>query len=109
MQVTSGILRVKKHIAQIILKLPQTINFSEGKTMAKHGDGLACEIVRAVNQGKLKEPLTTQKVRNFAKSKGWDVKDSQVRSCLSNGASDNYSPTNKKYFKRIARGQYEVK
>lgn len=76
--------------------------------MAKYGDGLARELVRAVNQGKLKEPLTIQKVRDFVKSKGWDVKDSQVKSCLSNGTSNNHSHTNKKYFKRIARGQYVV-
>ena len=76
--------------------------------MAKYGDGLARELVGAVNQGKLKQPLTIQKVRGFVKSKKWGTKDSQVKSCLSNGSSDNHSPTNKKYFNRIARGQYEV-
>ena len=76
--------------------------------MAKYGDGLGIEFVRAVKKGFIKQPFTTQDVKWFAQYKGWDVPDHYVNVLLANGSSENHSLTYKKYFKPCGNGGYEL-
>ena len=74
--------------------------------MAKYGDGFGIEFVRAVKQGLIKEPFTTQDVKWFAQYKGWDIPDHYVNVLLANGSSPNHSLNYKKYFEAQHDGEY---
>ncbi|MBU8915112.1 HNH endonuclease [Bacillus sp. FJAT-29953] len=77
--------------------------------MAKHGDsGLGYEIVNAVNKGEITEPITFDKVKHYCKRKGIEASENHMRVILSNASANTHSPTYKKYFKRVARGEYVV-
>ena len=76
--------------------------------MAKYGDGFGIEFVRAVKQGLIKQPFSTQDVRWFAQYKGWNPPDQYMNVLLANGSSENHSLTYKKYFKSLGNGQYEL-
>ncbi|WP_430789132.1 HNH endonuclease [Virgibacillus flavescens] len=77
--------------------------------MAKYGDsGLGYEIVRAVNNGYMVEPITHEKVRLFCEKNKIDVSESHMRVILTNASENTHSPTYKKYFKRVGRGEYVV-
>lgn len=76
--------------------------------MAKHGEGLGYEIVKAVNNGEIKEPITFKKVKDFCKSKGLNPSESHMRVILSNSTENTHSPTYAKYFVRVAKGEYEI-
>ena len=39
--------------------------------MTKYGEGLAIEIVKAVNNGEIKEPLTVKKVKELCEIKNF--------------------------------------
>lgn len=77
--------------------------------MSKFGRGLNREIVGAVNRGELAEPLTTAAVLEFALTRGWAVRDTHLRVTLANAASSGHSPTYRKYFEAVGRGQYRVR
>jgi hypothetical protein len=77
--------------------------------MPKYGRGLNREIVGAVNQGILTEPLTAAKVRQYAESRGWNSPDAYIDVALSNGASSEHSQTYRKYFDALGGGKYTVK
>lgn len=77
--------------------------------MAKFGRGLNREIVAAVNIGDLREPLTTASVRQFVHDRGWKATDNHVLVTLANAASDDHSPTYRKYFYTVGRGLYRVR
>lgn len=75
--------------------------------MAKHGDGLAKEIVKAVNIGEIIEPITKNNVNKLCENKKFNYSDDMKGIILSNSEVDaTHSPTFKKYFKRIAVGKY---
>lgn len=74
--------------------------------MAKHGDGLAIEFVRAVRAGLVREPFTTEDVKVFAQSQGWNPSSNYVNVLLSNSSSLTHSLTYKKYFSAIGDGNY---
>ncbi len=77
--------------------------------MAKHGKGLAKEIVKAVNNGEIKEPLTREKIVKFCKMKNYDCSENMLNVILSNSEIDAaHSLTVKRYFKRIDSGKYVV-
>jgi hypothetical protein len=76
--------------------------------MTKHGEGLGLEIVKGVNQGILIEPLTTKKVKDFCKLKGLNATENHMSVILANATSNNHSPTYRKFFERISRGEYRV-
>jgi 5-methylcytosine-specific restriction endonuclease McrA len=77
--------------------------------MAKHGDsGLGFEIVKAVNNGKIIEPITFEKVKRFCKRNKIDASENHMRVILSNASQNTHSPTYKKYFDRVGRGEYIV-
>jgi hypothetical protein len=77
--------------------------------MAKHGDsGLGYEIVKAVNNGEIIEPITFEKVKRFCKRNKIDASENHMRVILSNASQNTHSPTYKKYFERIGRGEYVI-
>lgn len=77
--------------------------------MAKFGRGLNREIVAAVNRGELREPLTVNSVRRLAELRGYKPTESHIMVALANAASDSHSPTYRKYFRSLGRGQYQVR
>lgn len=77
--------------------------------MAKHGEGLGYEIVKAVNNGEIIEPITYKKVRTFCESNGLNYTQKHMRVILPNSTDNNHSPTYKKYFERVSEGEYIVK
>jgi hypothetical protein len=77
--------------------------------MAKHGDsGLGFEIVKAVISGEMTEPITTEKVRSLCNRKGIHASENHIRVILPNASENTHSPTYKKYFQRIGKGEYVV-
>lgn len=75
--------------------------------MAKHGEGLAKEIVKAVNRGEIIEPITTDKVNQLCEKKKFEYSNHTKGVVLSNSEIDaTHSPTYKKYFKKISEGEY---
>lgn len=79
--------------------------------MPKYGRGLNREMVAAVNRGFITEPFTVKEVRWLIKKKGWkpEPPEEYVVVALANGASDNHSPTYKKYFLSIGDGLYKLR
>ncbi|WP_226536417.1 HNH endonuclease [Fictibacillus halophilus] len=77
--------------------------------MSKHGDdGLGYEIVKAVNNGEIIEPLTYEKIKIYCSKRGLNATKNHMRVILSNASANNHSPNYKKYFERIARGEYVI-
>ncbi|MCM3390242.1 HNH endonuclease [Ureibacillus chungkukjangi] len=77
--------------------------------MARQEDsGLGYKIVEAVRSGEIIEPITYEKIKLFCEINSIDAPESYMRVILSNGSENTHSPTYKKYFKRINRGEYEV-
>ena len=77
--------------------------------MTKYGEGLAKEIVKAVNRGEIIEPITKAKVNQLCEKKKFNYSDDMKGIILSNSEIDaTHSPTFKKYFKRINKGEYIV-
>jgi hypothetical protein len=77
--------------------------------MGKHGDeGLGFEIVKAVRNGYIKEPLTYEKIMKYCNIKGINATDSHIRVILSNATANTHSPNYKSYFQRVGRGKYFV-
>jgi len=77
--------------------------------MAKHGDGgLGFEVVKAVICGDLIEPITFEKVKSYCNRKKIQASDNHMRVILSNASENTHSPTYKKYFERVGRGEYVV-
>jgi hypothetical protein len=77
--------------------------------VAKYGRGLNREVVAAVNRGELAEPLTTDTVRQLAAMRGWKPPENLVLVALANAASDDHSPSYRKYFRSVGRGRYRVR
>ncbi len=77
--------------------------------MAKHGNGgLGFEIVNAVISGEITEPITFDKVKSYCKRKGIQASENHMRVILSNATENTHSPTYKRYFERVGRGEYIV-
>lgn len=77
--------------------------------MAKHGErGLGYEIVQAVIRGEIAEPITVNKVKQYCKRNGINASENHMRVILSNASDNTHSPTYKKYFERVGRGEYVV-
>ncbi|SEW31459.1 hypothetical protein [[Clostridium] fimetarium] len=76
--------------------------------MSKYGEGLGIELVKAVNKGELLEPVTTKKIREYCEVKNWKPSNSYINVYLANTAAENHSPTYKKYFEKVADGEYAV-
>ena len=76
--------------------------------LPKYGRGLNREIVGAVNSGKIAEPITIKKVKEYAKTCNWNIPDNYINVCLSNAASLRHSKTYKKYFLSVGAGEYEL-
>lgn len=77
--------------------------------MAKHGDsGLGFEIVKAVINGDIIEPITYEKIKHFCEKNKIDASERSMRVILSNASENTHSPTYKKYFKRVRRGEYVI-
>ena len=79
--------------------------------MPKYGRGLNREIVAAVNKGSIIEPFSVREVRWLIREKGWKPEPPEVYVvvALANGASDNHSPTYKKYFLSVGEGLYKLR
>ncbi len=79
--------------------------------MPKYGRGLNREVVAAVNKGSITEPFTVREVRRLIKEKGWKPEPPEVYIvvALANGASENHSPTYKKYFLSAGEGLYRLR
>jgi len=76
--------------------------------MAKHGDGLGHEIVKAVINGEIIEPITFSKVKEFCDKSGIQASENHMRVILSNASENTHSPTYKKYFERVGKGEYRI-
>lgn len=76
--------------------------------MAKHGDGLGYEIVKAVINGEIIEPITFQKVKDFCNRNGIQASKSHMRVILSNATENTHSPTYRRYFERVGGGEYRI-
>ncbi|MDO9230677.1 MAG: hypothetical protein Q7U03_14070 [Syntrophales bacterium] len=79
--------------------------------MPKYGRGLNREVVAAVNAGLIAEPFAVREVRGLIVRKGWkpEPPEEYVVVALANGASNNHSPTYKKYFLSAGGGLYELR
>jgi hypothetical protein len=79
--------------------------------MPKYGRGLNREVVAAVNEGFIAEPFAVKNVRWLIKEKGWrpEPPEQYVVVSLANGASDDHSPTYKKYFLSAGDGLYKLR
>jgi len=76
--------------------------------MTKYEEGLGLEIVKAVNNGDIIEPITYEKVTNFCSKNGILANENYVRVVLSNSTENTHSPTYKKYFERVGHGEYII-
>lgn len=77
--------------------------------MAKHGEsGLGNEIVKAVINGDIIEPITFDKVKHYCNENNIDASENHMRVILPNSSENTHSPTYKKYFERVGRGEYVV-
>lgn len=77
--------------------------------MAKHGEeGLGNEIVKAVVNGEIIEPITFQKVKDFCNRNGIKASENHMRVILSNATENKHSPTYKIYFERVGKGEYRI-
>ena len=74
--------------------------------MAKYGQGLNIEFVKAVKNGEVSEPFKTEDIRRFAKSRGWNPSENYIAVLLPNGSSETHSNTYKKLFVAIGGGEY---
>ncbi len=77
--------------------------------MAKYGRGLNREIVAAVNRGDLTEPLSIASVRQLAALRGWTPPEGLLNVTLANAASDDHSPSYRKYFRSAGPGRYRLR
>lgn len=76
--------------------------------MVKHGEGLGYEIVKAVLNGDIIEPITFQKVKDYCETSGIQATESYMRVILSNSTKNNHSPTYKIYFEQVGKGEYRI-
>ncbi|MFD0619679.1 HNH endonuclease [Paenibacillus sp. GCM10027629] len=77
--------------------------------MAKHGEeGLGNEIVKAVVNGEIIEPITFKKVKDFCNRNGIKASENHMRVILSNATENTHSPTYKIYFERVGKGEYRI-
>jgi hypothetical protein len=76
--------------------------------MPKYGRGLNYEIALAVQRGLITQPFNIADIRRFVQSRNWIVPDTYLNVCLANGASNNHSPSYKKYFEAIGNGTYTL-
>ena len=76
--------------------------------MAKYGEGFSFEFAKAVKQGMIQRPFSTENVKRFAEMKGWEPSQKYLNVVLPNGSSLTHSLTYKKYFKRVGEGLYEL-
>lgn len=76
--------------------------------MAKYGKGLNKEIYLSVKSGEITEPFGISEVKELVNIKGWNVPDSYINVCLANAASENHSPTYRKYFESVGDGKYII-
>lgn len=75
--------------------------------MAKYGEGLAKEIVKAVNDGEMKEPITIEKIKKLCNDKWGTFEIRTVYSQLRNSSlNKNYNSKNTSYFLQVNRGKY---
>ncbi|MBS6025745.1 MAG: HNH endonuclease [Paeniclostridium sordellii] len=75
--------------------------------MAKYGEGLAKEIVKAVNNGEMKEPITIEKIKKLCNDKWGTFEIRTVYSQLRNSSlNKNYNSNNTSYFLQVNRGKY---
>lgn len=84
------------------------VSIKEVSVMAKHGEGLGYEIVKAVNSGDIIEPITADKVMELCREKGFEATENHIKAILPNSTENTHSPTYKKYFRRIGKGEYEL-
>lgn len=77
--------------------------------MAKYGRGLRIEFTEEIIEGKITEPVTTEDLKIFCKSKGWNVPDSYTNVYLINASSDAHSPNFVKCFKQLEKGKYVLR
>jgi hypothetical protein len=79
--------------------------------MPKYGRGLNREVVAAVNTGFVSEPFSTEDVLKVIREKGWrpEPPEQYVTVALANGASDDHSPTYRKYFFSLGDGLYKLR
>lgn len=76
--------------------------------MAKHGEGLGYEIVKAVVDGEIIEPITFQKVKDFCNRNDIGATENHMKVILSNATENTHSPTYKIYFERVGKGEYRI-
>jgi len=79
-----------------------------GDKVVKYGEGLGYELVKAVIEGEIIEPITFQKVKDFCKRNGIPASENHMRVILSNATENTHSPTYKVYFERIGKGEYRI-
>ena len=79
--------------------------------MPKYGRGLNREVVAAVNRGSITEPFTVREVRRLIEENSWEPVPPEVYIvvALANGASENHSPTYKKYFLSVGDRLYRLR
>lgn len=70
--------------------------------------GLSNEIVKAVVNGEIIEPITFIKIKNYCNKKEIAATVNQMRVILSNGSENTHSPNYKKYFKKVGYGKYSI-
>ena len=76
---------------------------------SRYGEGLGKEIIKAINNGELIEPISTQMIKQFCKSKGWDVPDNYTNVYLANSSSEHHSKNFKKCFYNVGENQYVLR
>ncbi len=72
-------------------------------------EGLGAFIIDAVNGGKLIEPLTTKKIKDFCYENELNYSIRYLNVILANSTSEKHSFTYTKLFTRIGHGQYALR
>lgn len=101
-----GIESNKNEIHYIYHKLYPNLNKNQSFQQIKL---LSKEIIKAVNNGELKEPLTVNSILSFCNNKDFYYSKSTITTTLSNGKIDELnSETSKEYFKKINTDEYII-
>lgn len=70
--------------------------------------GLSNEIVKAVVNGEIIEPITFDKIKKYCDEKRIAANENHMRVILSNGSENTHSLNYKKYFQKVGRGKYFI-
>ena len=76
--------------------------------MAKYGRGFGIELVEAVKNGEISEPITRKSLDELCQIRGFNCPSTYLNVFLANSSSEKHSHTYKKYVESIGDGKYII-